>query len=188
MYARAVRTHALALVDQGRSINSVSKQTGISRSSIRGWRERGEPVRAAATCCRCQDLPTAPADPAAYSYLLGLYLGDGCLSRSAKGVHALRIACADAWPGLQDACEAALRAVLPQNSVWRTPCAGCTAVSSSSKHWACLFPQHGPGKKHDPRSASPTGNRTSSPNSPGNSCAASSIPTAAASPTGPCGR
>ncbi|WP_043256394.1 helix-turn-helix domain-containing protein [Streptomyces sp. Tu6071] len=149
MYARAVRTHALALVDQGRSINSVSKQTGISRSSLRGWRERGEPVRAAATCCRCQDLPTAPADPAAYSYLLGLYLGDGCLSRSAKGVHTLRIACADAWPGLQDACEAALRAVLPQNSVWRTPCAGCTAVSSSSKHWACLFPQHGPGKKHD---------------------------------------
>ena len=25
---------------------------------------------------------------------------------------------------------------------------GCTQVKSLSKHWSCLFPQHGPGKKH----------------------------------------
>jgi hypothetical protein len=25
---------------------------------------------------------------------------------------------------------------------------GCTEVGSYSKHWPCLFPQHGPGKKH----------------------------------------
>lgn len=24
----------------------------------------------------------------------------------------------------------------------------CTEVSLYSKHWPCLFPQHGPGKKH----------------------------------------
>lgn len=25
---------------------------------------------------------------------------------------------------------------------------GCTGVKSYSRHWPCLFPQHGPGKKH----------------------------------------
>jgi len=25
---------------------------------------------------------------------------------------------------------------------------GCTEVFSSSRHWQCLFPQHGPGRKH----------------------------------------
>jgi hypothetical protein len=28
---------------------------------------------------------------------------------------------------------------------------GCVEVSLYSKHWPCLFPQHGPGKKHDRR-------------------------------------
>lgn len=148
MYSQTTRANTLALLDQGRSLNSVSKQTGISRSAIRGWRERVEPLRAIVTCCRCQDFPSAPADPVAYSYLLGLYLGDGCLNVSAKGVYTIRIACADAWPGLMDACEAALHSVLPLNSTWRTQCPGCVAVSSSSKHLGCLFPQHGPGKKH----------------------------------------
>ena len=38
--------------------------------------------------------------------------------------------------------------VLP-NRVSRTPKIGCTEVSAYSKHWPCLFPQHGPGKKHE---------------------------------------
>jgi hypothetical protein len=26
---------------------------------------------------------------------------------------------------------------------------GCTEVKSTSKHWPCLFPRHGPGRKHE---------------------------------------
>ncbi|PRY30007.1 hypothetical protein CLV70_105176 [Pseudosporangium ferrugineum] len=26
---------------------------------------------------------------------------------------------------------------------------GCVAVQSYSQHWPCLFPQHGPGRKHE---------------------------------------
>jgi hypothetical protein len=37
--------------------------------------------------------------------------------------------------------------VLP-NKVSRVKKVGCTEVASYSKHWPCLFPQHGPGKKH----------------------------------------
>lgn len=150
MYDRATRTHALSLLTTGMSLNSVSKQTGIARATIRSWTVRAEPLPhiRPATCCRCADAPALPADQAAYVYLLGLYLGDGCLSPTRKGVYVLRIACADAWPGLIDACADAMGKVLP-NNVWRTQCPGCVAVSSSSKHWRCFFPQHGPGRKHE---------------------------------------
>jgi hypothetical protein len=59
----------------------------------------------------------------------------------------LRIVCADAWPGLIDACErvAAMLGTKPR----RIQSRGCTEVVSYSKHWPCLFPQHGPGRKHE---------------------------------------
>lgn len=40
-----------------------------------------------------------------------------------------------------------MRAVLP-SSVCRVPRRGCTELKSYSTHWTCLFPQHGPGRKH----------------------------------------
>jgi hypothetical protein len=40
--------------------------------------------------------------------------------------------------------------VLP-NKVSRSRKQGCTEVASYSKHWPCLFPQHGPGRKHERR-------------------------------------
>jgi hypothetical protein len=86
-------------------------------------------------------------DPDEYAYLLGLYLGDGYLATNPR-VPVLRIICAEAYPGLIDACERAMRATLAR-SVQRIPKQGCIAVQAYSMHWPCLFPQHGPGKKHD---------------------------------------
>ncbi|MCX4667919.1 helix-turn-helix domain containing protein [Streptomyces sp. NBC_01381] len=151
MYDIGTRKRALTLVSQGRSLNSVSKETGISRAAIRSWQTRIEPLpwNRAAPCPRCGDAPSKPQDPAAYSYLLGLYLGDGCISAGRRGVYFMRIVCADAWPGLIEACEAAIRAARPDNRVCRVKKQGCVAVTCSSKHWPCLFPQHGPGKKHN---------------------------------------
>ncbi|MGW3229576.1 hypothetical protein [Kitasatospora sp. NPDC001095] len=83
-----------------------------------------------------------------YSYLLGLHLGDGCIGEGRRQVHALRIACCDTWPGLILECERAVAAVMPHNKVNRIQAPGCTSVVSTSKHWPCLFPQHGPGPKH----------------------------------------
>ncbi|MCZ4121221.1 transcriptional regulator [Streptomyces sp. H39-S7] len=153
MYGLERRKLTLALLDAGHSLNSVSKQTGISRSAIRDWRMRVEPIRRNAECVRCATPPTAPQQASAYAYLLGLYLGDGCLSAQPRGVHALRIACADAWPGLIESCEESIRAIHPDNAVCRVRKQGCTMVTSTSKHWPCLFPQHAPGKKHERRIA-----------------------------------
>lgn len=151
MYDLATRERALALVAQGHSLNSTSRRTGISRAAIRSWQTRLEPLEPsrAEPCPRCAPVPTAIEVPGPYAYLLGLYLGDGCISAAPRGVHALRIACADAWPGLIDACAEAVRLVRPANKVMRVRAAGCQYVTSYSKHWPCLFPQHGPGKKHE---------------------------------------
>jgi hypothetical protein len=65
-----------------------------------------------------------------------------------KDVWKLRIICADAWPGLIRECERAIRSIRPGNSVSIQQKPGCVEVSSCSKHWPCLFPQHGPGRKH----------------------------------------
>ncbi|MFG2563141.1 transcriptional regulator [Streptomyces sp. NPDC048496] len=151
MYDLDTRKRALALIAQGFSQNSVSKQTGISRAAIRSWQTRIEPLgwSRAADCPRCGDTPSDPEDPAVYAYLLGLYLGDGCISSAKRGVYFLRIACADAWPGLIDACAEAMQIVRPGNKVFRVQRQGCQYVTCHSKHWPCLFPQHGPGRKHD---------------------------------------
>ncbi|WP_030683239.1 helix-turn-helix domain-containing protein [Streptomyces sp. NRRL B-1347] len=151
MYDMGTRKHALALVAQGRSLNSVSKETGISRAAIRSWKSRIDPLPRIRQepCARCAPAPTDPPDTAMYAYLLGLYFGDGCISPGARSGYFLRIACADAWPGLIEECAAAVEAVNPKGKSCRVQAVGYVSVVGYSPHWTCLFPQHGPGKKHE---------------------------------------
>ncbi|MEN8653362.1 helix-turn-helix domain-containing protein [Streptomyces sp. 21So2-11] len=153
MYDLAARKQALELVAQGHSLNSVSKRTGISRSAIRDWQIRVEPLPRmlgqAKPCPRCLSTPGVPDDTVAYAYLLGLYLGDGCISPHRQVGYYLRIACADAWPELIGLCRDAITAVRPADKVYVLQRPGCVAVTSYGRHWPCLFPQHGPGKKHE---------------------------------------
>ncbi|KJY36888.1 helix-turn-helix domain containing protein [Streptomyces katrae] len=145
MYDIATRKRALALLDDGRSLNSVSKETGISRAALRSWRTRIQPLPRLNQSAPC----SGPADETAYAYLLGLYLGDGCISDHPRGGHHLRIFCDNAWPGLIQQCRAAILAVRPTDKVYVLQREGCVAVTSYGRHWTCLFPQHAPGKKHD---------------------------------------
>jgi hypothetical protein len=152
MYDRDVRQQALALIDRGMSLRAVHKSTGISRATLRDWLNHPEKTGQGVTCPRCATIPSLPEPAGDYAYLLGLYLGDGCISvggHPAKGVWALRIACADTWPGLRAECVAAMSAIRPSNRVSTQQRVGCTEVIAYSRHWPCLFPQHGPGKKHN---------------------------------------
>jgi hypothetical protein len=152
MYGPDVRRNALVLMECGFSLRSISKSTGVNRSTLRDWREYPEKALNRAPCPRCAGNPALPEPQADYAYLLGLYLGDGCISRAGaqnKEVWKLRVACADAWPGLIRECERAMRSIRPDNKVIIQQKQGCVEVLSYSRHWPCLFPQHGPGRKHE---------------------------------------
>ncbi len=94
------------------------------------------------------DFDCLPA--AAYSYLLGLYLGDGYISRDPR-VWRLRITLDQKYPAIIDRCRTALALLMPGQRAGIVKKEGCVDVSMHSKHWPCLFPQHGPGRKHDRR-------------------------------------
>lgn len=152
MHDYALVERSFQLKADGYSDLRIAAELGVSIGSVRRWRYgtrrgNGAPV---AKCPRCEG---APLDRQKYAYLLGLYLGDGCLNTGAamreKGVYVLSIACSNTWPGLMDECEAAVQAVMPHNSVHRVARAGMHEVKAYSKHWPCLFPQHGPGRKHE---------------------------------------
>ncbi|MGP4100360.1 helix-turn-helix domain-containing protein [Nonomuraea sp. KM90] len=150
MYDVAVRHRALRLLDSGLSVSEASRQTGVSASIIRKWRSR--PTGAASPpslCPRCSTLPCPPAPAESYAHLLGLYLGDGHIVHCGKEVHRLSISCDDRWPGLIEEATATMARVMPASAVSRRRRNGCTEVKSLWKHWPCLFPQHGPGRKHE---------------------------------------
>lgn len=152
MSTRSLREQAIAQLRSGKSNADVARALGVPYGTVGGWKckdrvARGETTKPhRASCFRCDD---SPVDQGQYSYLLGLYLGDGHIVQAPKHrVPSLSIACGDAWPGLIDAAEQAVRCVLPDNSVCRVQSIGCQYVKVYSKHLPCLFPQHGPGAKH----------------------------------------
>jgi hypothetical protein len=149
MHPRATVDKALQLSKQGLIDREVAQITGVSIGAVQKWRtgrrRARERERVRSNCPQCDG---APLDELAYAYLFGLYLGDGHITRHRRGVFALSIFCCDAWPGLTTAAKHAMHEVMPASSVFSVQRIGMTEVKSYSKHWPCLFPQHGPGTKH----------------------------------------
>jgi hypothetical protein len=73
MHSRATVTEARRLRSAGLSNCEISRRIGIPRSTIREW-SSGRLPRS------CAQVARVIHDPGAYVYLLGLYLGDGCIS------------------------------------------------------------------------------------------------------------
>jgi hypothetical protein len=151
----------LALVEQGLNDCEISRETGIPRGTIRDWRHGKTPQRNRRVA-RWRSRPTVGSCPACghpehdfgglpaleYAYLLGLYLGDGTISKGRRGVFKLRITLDSRYPGIISECFAAVQLVCPTSKVNTITRVGCTEVYSHSRAWPCIFPQHGPGPKH----------------------------------------
>ena len=143
VYGVPERARVLDLLAAGSTISAASRETGMARSTIRSWTVTTPRVDPGCAVCRSA-VPWPGGD---YSALLGFYLGDGCVSR--HGTHTtLRVACDAALPGVVRDVSALMRSVSP-GGVFTIKAPGTTVVQGNWKHWPCLFPQHGPGRKHE---------------------------------------
>ncbi len=152
MYSPQVIAAVLDLAATGLSDYEIARRTGISRGTIFNWRHGRVPgprSRAPSRYPRCEDPARFELERGwDYAYLLGQYLGDGCVFQN-RTSYALRISSDAKYVGIIQECERAIEAVsgrIPR--LRRDPSKRLTNIVSYWKPWPCLLPQHGPGRKH----------------------------------------
>jgi hypothetical protein len=130
-----------------------AEQHGVAVKTIRRWRReyqrRGKPrgqEHLSALCPRCGE---GALDEPAYAELLGWYLGDGHLSRGRREVWNLHIFNDVRYLELNAHVQDLMRRVKPNCRPHTRLVPGCLITTVGWKHWPCLFPQHGPGRKHE---------------------------------------
>lgn len=132
------------LIAEGLSDCAIARQTDVPRRTVCQWRHG--PNHRQALASDGQDFAGLPAE--AYCYLLGLYLGDGCISRDARTFR-LRVTLDAKYPAIVERCRMSIDALMPgQHATTHRRSDNCFEVYLYSRHWPRLFPQHGPGKKH----------------------------------------
>lgn len=153
---RSEKEHSLALElsQLGWSDVQIGKLTGIPRSTVRDWRRAklvGSSGRTPYSTGPPEDCPRCHSrwlDEPNYSYLLGLYLGDGCLSRQSSNSWKLRIVQDAKYRNLVQECGRSMAAIRGHDRITFQDREGCVEISSSWRHWLCLFPQHATGQKN----------------------------------------
>ena len=134
----------------GVPFTDICRRLGLSRNTVAYWlysgRERSIRTRSE-RCPLCARPPRPIDDPFAYAYLLGQYLGDGHLLMTRK-VPLLTVTCDSRYPGLVHDVGTAME-MCGATTVGYQERTGCITVRAQWKHWPCLFPQYGVGKKQD---------------------------------------
>lgn len=142
------------LVDQGLNQCQVARATGIPRGTLRGWLKRGFCPQTGISKTRAMPdastyLNQSEDRRKAYSFILGEYLGDGCIRTMPRGVYRLDIYNDRKYEGLNQLIETRMKSILPDNKVTRLPHgSNCWDIAVYSKNLPVLFPQIGKGKKH----------------------------------------
>lgn len=156
MRSEAEYRRALILIADGVNDCEIGRRFGIPRGTIRDWRVGVQEKsggrtkswfgkRRTSTCFRCDG---GWVDEGAYSYLLGTYLGDGWIWEAPRTYH-LRIACDLKYPDIINEIANCVVVVRGSERVGFGRQVGCVYVMSYWNHWTCVFPQHGPGRKHE---------------------------------------
>ena len=137
----------VALRNAGRTYDEIVAITGVSKSGVVRWLTNPPAWITRPRDCRRDEVIGDASLHATYAYVLGLYLGDGHIVRMKNDVLKLSIFQDAKYTELIDECAAAT-ALVSARSVNRKNKIGCVEIYGYSKHWPCLFPQHGPGPKH----------------------------------------
>jgi transposase-like protein len=150
MHPPEVKQAALELVAGGHNDCEISRRLGVPRRTILDWRRPNRVAKPRGTCPRCwRAMRPIRASAPDYAELVGLYLGDGCISEHARTFR-LRIALDARYGLIVKETVDLLSRVFPANPVGLVKAHGGTMyfVSVYSSHLPCLLPQHGPGMKY----------------------------------------
>jgi hypothetical protein len=146
MRAKVEFERALTRLGQGFSPTEAARALGIPRSTVRDW-SYGCRTTLRRADCSIHELSSLQTPE--YAYLLGIYLGDGCISPCPRGVWRLRVTLDSIYPGIVAECVSAVEAVgRGRAHVQGRRGDRAVEVSKYWKHWTCVIPQHGPGRKH----------------------------------------
>jgi hypothetical protein len=137
----------------------VSRALSIPRRTVNDWRRAAPGRRERTTFDRpaaihgtdCPVHGGRQLNGSIYAYLLGLYLGDGCLSPQRATSWKLRISQDARYPGLIAECVRAMQLVMESDRVHVQDLGTWVEIHCSWPHWICLFPQHAIGRKHERR-------------------------------------
>jgi hypothetical protein len=173
----ALHLSNLGVVDQ-----ESARICAVSVRAVRHWRQgdrRASPADSGRlTAPVCPRSHGRDLDRAGYAYLLGLYLGDGHITHVPRS-YVLWVACSDAWPGLIEKARQAASLVMPSSKVFCSSQKGAAPTSTASPSTGRVFPQHGPGRKHERAIELEPGRKRSSRATLATSRAAFSTPMAA---------
>jgi hypothetical protein len=143
---------ALRMSDNGVSDKTNAEIHGVAIKTIRRWRRlyqrQGLPRGTGFQATPCPRCDGAELDEAAYALLLGWYLGDGSIAKARRGVFTLQIVKDKRYPELNREIFETIKRVKPTASPCPRRGVGVVRTEARWKHWPCLFPQHGPGRKH----------------------------------------
>jgi hypothetical protein len=137
------RNTAVLLFWMGLSNKRVGRVARVSPRTVSRWLRSDPPKQPGQI--------QAVRHKAAYAYLLGIYLGDGHITRHSRDVYRLWVHMDARYPRVIGEVVRAVRDVMPCNAVnvSKHPHWNSVRITSYSKAWPYLFPQHGPGRKHE---------------------------------------
>lgn len=155
MRTRTEYERAKVLLDSGHNQCQVARETGIPRGTIKDWVTRGFcPKNDGKGGGLIMDAAAYVSETeerrAAYAFVLGEYLGDGCV-RLFRGGTMFRLGIYNdkKYEGLNQLIENRMQRVLPLNKVTRSSHGlNCWEIYVYSRSIPQLFPQMGPGRKH----------------------------------------
>lgn len=148
---------AIALYENGENQSQISRELGIPRATVRGWLKNRGPVLELVYRGDSKSLPSgvsvrirAGLPSLYYSYILGAYLGDGYIDKQAR-TYRLRIFQNSEYQEVIENYVVALTGIFSYNKVGVYPAhkGKYKTLCVYNKYLPDMFPQHGPGRKHN---------------------------------------
>ena len=139
--------------NKGLNKSQIANKLSIHRGTVREYLKLGLEESLKLSCEGNKKIPDLGKE---YSYILGLYLGDGHITKmkNKKDLYRLRIFLDHKYQGIVEECKSSLESIFPDNTISvmiqkSNGIPSCDVVYMYSKNIITLFPQHGAGKKHN---------------------------------------